>query len=126
MTEQFVKWLESELQRREISQRTVSRKTKIANSTISYWLAGRHEPDDVNISLLANYFDVDKRFVYELLGRLESTSTMHLDEDEIRMVEKYRSLRSAKERRRFLRLAEVFLPETDEEAEAGDPQFSEA
>jgi len=121
MTERFIRWLEREMLKRDIGTNALARKTGIAASTISYWLSGKHEPDDANIDSLAVYFGMDRRSIYEFLGRIEPTQLVDLTEAEMDIIARYRSL-SPVDRGRFLRLAEAFAPyQAEQEEQPADP-----
>lgn len=121
--QRFVSWLETELRERDLSLRGLGRKTGIGYSTVSRWLTGSTDPSASNLDILAAYFDVDTRFLYELLGRVEPSSIVDLDATEKRIIETYRSLGTVEERRRFLRIAEVFsFYDVDEDSQPVDPQ----
>jgi len=106
--EKFVSYIEAELRQRDISVRGLARLTGIANSTISRWLNGHGDPSDDNIQALADSFDIEAKQIYELLGRVEPTRIVELDDRERWIIESYRSLPTIAEKQRFLRLAEAF------------------
>jgi len=113
MNKQFIRWFSLEVEKRGISFREVSRKTRIASSTISAWMTGKTDPTPSSVERLAEFFDVSPREIYELLGWVEPVEVVELDNAERQIVEMYRSL-SSSQRQLFLRLSDAMIGyETD-------------
>lgn len=117
MNEQFVQWIFSQVEKKGISFREMERQTGIASSTISAWTTGKTEPSAYSINRLAQFFDVDVRKVYEMLGRVEPVKIVELDDTERRLIESYRSLNS-NQRRLFVRLSEAIIGYDVEQSQA--------
>ncbi len=108
MRGQFISWLETEMLKRRLGLRGLSRETRIAFSTISHWLNGKTEPNAANIEILAKFFDVDKRFIYELLGRTEPAKPTDLTPDEELLISRYRQF-SESDKRKYLNMLSAML-----------------
>jgi transcriptional regulator with XRE-family HTH domain len=85
--------------RHRLGRRGLSRETQITFSTISLWLTGKTEPNAVNIEILARFFDVDRRYIYELLGRAEPIRTTDLTPDEELLISRCRQFSKSDKRK---------------------------
>lgn len=111
----FVSWLCREIKRKRLSIRQLGAESGIHSTTINRWVLGQTEPDAQNVDLIARYFDVDRQFLYQLLGRLDKANAVQLTEEEVDFLRVYRAL-PRRERVRLRRMADVFRDEGDEQA----------
>lgn len=88
----FIEWLYAAINKEDRSVQRTAERSGIHSSTFSRWFSGETEPDPKRIALLADYFGVERKFIYSLLGRAEPTEEEELTEDERSVLRLYRSL----------------------------------
>ena len=70
----FAKWLQDELNKRDWSQSDLARKTGLTRSAISYILGSKSKnPDNKTLALIANVFDVPLEEVITAVGLTDKT-----------------------------------------------------
>jgi transcriptional regulator with XRE-family HTH domain len=89
----FAKWLTHEINRRHLTGRKAAAIIGVSHQALTKWIMGTSQPTDDSLDGISKLTGVDRRFLYGLLGRLETVKEEQVTERELRFLRLLRELR---------------------------------
>jgi transcriptional regulator with XRE-family HTH domain len=114
---EFVRWMRSQLRRREWTEADLTRRIGVGRGTVSRWMSGERRPGTHSCDLIADAFGVDTDLVLSLAGHRPAVEEPAEDRDLRSIIAKLRRVQLDRSR---LGTLEAILDQWDDfDREAG-------
>jgi len=107
----FSEWLQSELNKRQLTQSELARAAGLSRAVINKLLNGRTYPQPETLQAIARAFKIPIETAYRAAGLLPKQSKIDTFKDEI--VHKLKLIKSPKRRETALRLLDALIEEDE-------------